>query len=354
MLHCHMTAAAFSSAPTLPGALPDHPDATVDTDRLLAALWTAAPVALLLLDDERVVLTNRRVHALIPALQVGDRFDIPADWRRIGLGQDYRVGTAAGEVMVTLRWLSAPGDRQQLLEIDDITADWQSRAQDERQQRLAAMGRMTAELAHQLRTPLCTASLYASQLRHDRLDAAEHDRIADHLVQQLGQLDALITRMLGFVRTQSAAHEVGPIEPVLREQLMVIAPQLARQRIGLAVGWRAEGCLVAHDRLQLGSALMALLENALQHSPPNSTLTVSCTHEGHRVLIRVGDEGPGIPAHLAPSLFEPFVTGRAAGNGLGLAIARAAAAAHGGELCFSPRQPCGALFTLTLPALAPV
>jgi C4-dicarboxylate-specific signal transduction histidine kinase len=81
------------------------------------------------------------------------------------------------------------------------------------------------------------------------------------------------------------------------------------------------------DRLQIGAALLALLENALQHAPEAGTLVVGCALRGHRLEITVADDGPGISPEMAARLFEPFATGRANGTGLGLAIAQAAAKA---------------------------
>jgi signal transduction histidine kinase len=80
-------------------------------------------------------------------------------------------------------------------------------------------------------------------------------------------------------------------------------------------------------------------------------ISVRCLHAGHRVDIVVADQGPGIAPAIESRLFEPFASGRANGTGLGLAMARAAAQAHRGELNYSPCSPQGAAFTLSLPVL---
>lgn len=216
------------------------------------------------------------------------------------------------------------------------------------------MGRMSAELAHQLRTPLCTATLHASRLAEPDLAPEERQQTALRLAGQLRQLDGLINRMLGFLKTSARDRELSAIEPLVQAQLELIGPQLQERALRLDLRWQAPDCVIPVDRLQIGSAVLALLENAMQHSPPGSTLSVACVSQGHRVEISVADEGPGIAPDMSARLFEPFASGRAAGSGLGLAIARAAAQAHRGELSCQPRQPNGTCFILALPALPAV
>jgi signal transduction histidine kinase len=94
--------------------------------------------------------------------------------------------------------------------------------------------------------------------------------------------------------------------------------------------------------------LDALLENALRHTPPGGTVTLSAAREGEVLRIAVADTGPGVPPELRAWLFEPFVTGRPEGTGLGLAIARELADAMGGRLFLAETGP-GATFVLELP-----
>lgn len=322
-----------------------------ETERHFASLLTLAPFGLVLLDQGRVADFNAAAATVLPQLRAGAAWNLPADWVRRGTGTHYEVGRGPGGRVVDVQPLAAQG-RVRMVRLEDVTDAVRSRERSEREERLAAMGRMAAELAHQLRTPLCTATLYAGELKAGACDPAQR-ATAEGLEAQLGQLERLITRMLGFVRSGAQTQEVGAIEPLLREQAAIIAPQFERLGVQLELALAAPHSLVRSDRLQIGTALLALLENALQHAPPSSTVTLSCTAHDHRVEITVADEGPGGP-ELASLPMEPFATSRAGGTGLGLAIARAAADAHGGELRACARAPHGALFTLTLPALVAV
>jgi signal transduction histidine kinase len=102
------------------------------------------------------------------------------------------------------------------------------------------------------------------------------------------------------------------------------------------------------DPVQGEQALGNLVENVVAHTPINAGLIVRASRRGDRVVIRVADEGPGIPEHLAGKLFQRFTKGGPGGSGLGLAIARAYAEANGGGLDAVPAD-CGAAFELSLP-----
>lgn len=310
-----------------------------------------------MLKGTQVISINAAAATLMPNLRQGDGFALPADWQRQGDSDRYTAGRSPQARVIQVAWLSAPNLNAQLVRLEDITVACSERDTLERQARLNAMGRMTAELAHQLRTPLCTATLYASMLADEEDDTGgriDRPQITRRLVHQLGQIDALIVRMLAFVKSRSRSHEVCAIEALLQDQIDVVMPLLGLRNVQLALRCDATDCLVAVDQLQVGSALMALLENALQHAPKGSTLSVSCQAIGHRVDIIVADQGPGVSEYMLPRLFEPFATGRPSGTGLGLALAHTAVQAHGGRLAYHQVVPQGAAFTLTLPALPQV
>lgn len=326
----------------------------IRSERDAGALMAQVPFGLVTLHQGQVLTCNAAASDLLPGLYPGRAFALPADWQRRGDSSTYHTGRGPDAKVVQVDWLSAANLPTQWVRLEDVTASQNERDAAERQSRLAAMGRMTAELAHQLRTPLCTATLYASMLADSEPSRTDHHQIAQRLVNQLGQLDTLIVRMLAFVKTRSRSHEVCAIEPLLRAQLEIVVPLMAQRERAVHVDWQAPGCLVAVDQMQLGSALLALLENALQHAPAGSTVNVGCVALGHRVEITVADQGPGVSELLLPRLFEPFATEHPTGTGLGLAIAQAAAEAHGGTLAYEAVLPRGACFKLTLPALPQV
>jgi two-component system sensor histidine kinase FlrB len=220
----------------------------------------------------------------------------------------------------------------------------------ERNQRLAAMGEMAASLAHQLRTPLATALLYAGNLGQAELAASARQRFAEKAVNQLRRLERLIQDVLLFARGESIGRDVIPIHDLLQEAAQTLESLLPAQQARLIIDSRVTGEeRLIGGRKALFGALVSLLENALQVTPIDGAITLSAWRETEWLCIAVTDEGPGIAPELQQRVFEPFFTTRSQGTGLGLPIALGVARAHGGSLDLKSEPGAGASFILTLP-----
>jgi two-component system sensor histidine kinase FlrB len=222
----------------------------------------------------------------------------------------------------------------------------------QRRERLAAMGEMAARLAHQLRTPLATALLYAAQLGETALPAAERARFAGKTVDRLHHLERLIEDMLLFVRGASTRCETVAASELLREAFQTMEPQVVARGLLIDVRDESAGCMLRVDRQALSGALLGLLENALQASSPGGSIRLAATVNGAELAFCVTDTGAGIAPEAQARLFEPFFTTRSGGSGLGLAIVQAVAEAHGGSIAMRSVLGAGSEFVLRLP-LAP-
>lgn len=225
-----------------------------------------------------------------------------------------------------------------------------------RHQRLAALGEMAATLAHQIRTPLSAALLYASNAMNTALPAARRDELLGRTISCLGNLEQLVGDMLGFARGASASDApVGLAE--LFGAVANAATALVRPGQQLACSPPPDA-VVCGNRAALVGAILNLVSNALQAAGPDATVQVEGTIDGGSAEIRVTDNGPGVPAALCQRIFEPFFTSRPDGTGLGLAVVRSVAEAHGGEIrveaAGGPADRPGARFTLRLPLAAGV
>jgi len=244
-----------------------------------------------------------------------------------------------------------PGAGKVLL-LQDITQAYAQRESAQRSQRLAAMGEMAARLAHRLRTPLATALLYAAQLGQAALAAPERERFASKTVDRLRHLERLIEDMLLFVRGAKVGSEPVLLSELLREAQQTMEPH------ALACGLKFEfsdACgeqAVRGDRQALVSALLSLLENAVQACKQGGRIRLAASISGAQAVIRVADDGAGIAPEAQARLFEPFFTTRSGGTGLGLAIVRAVAEAHGGKVAASSVPGAGSEFVLWLPLAA--
>jgi len=213
----------------------------------------------------------------------------------------------------------------------------------EARERLAAIGEIAAEVAHELRNALqiISANVYlAKQTPESSLPfltkIEKNARLAHGIVDDLMAL---------------ARGEPAHAEPVLLAEVLVAAREDLPEPGAEFDDSLSKSDLRVRAHVGLLSRLFhALYENAIAASAPRKVaLTTRASVQDTRVVIDVADDGPGIPPDIAESLFEPLVTARPGGTGLGLALARRIAAAHAGSIVLVP-STSGAAFRVELPA----
>lgn len=242
--------------------------------------------------------------------------------------------------------------RESVLLLHDITEAHALREQNRRNQRLAAMGEVAAGLAHQLRTPLSTALLYAGHLSDEALGARERSDFAAKAMERLHHLEYLIRNMLQFVRGEAAPVVKVKLSALLHKLQQGITPQLQQHQLRLAIEDNSAGMSLDVNRNALISAVTNLLDNAIQIAPAGSQITLACEATVNEVRLTVGDEGPGIDPVLHEQIFEPFFTTRTEGTGLGLAIVHNLVQSMQGEIRVDSASGNGARFTICLPGEA--
>jgi two-component system sensor histidine kinase FlrB len=251
--------------------------------------------------------------------------------------------------IVTLSTCPLGAEPGQILLFQDVTESRRLQTHLQRQQRLLDMGRMAASLAHQIRTPLAAALLYASQLKHPALTDAKRQRFAERTVTSLQQLEVLIANMLHFARGGVSGEELLVAEELLRE----LRGTVEAQDTSRVLQWRCEagGLQVRGNRTLLLSAWQNLVNNALQAVGEGGEIEVFCRPAaGNGIEFGVHDDGPGVAPEMQAHLFEPFSTTRPRGTGLGLAIVRTVAQAHHGE-AWCRSQPGDTTFAMRLPVV---
>ncbi len=229
---------------------------------------------------------------------------------------------------------------------DEARAHLRGAAQQRsRDQRLAAMGRMTAAIAHEIRNPIAAMRLKAENAL---AAAGGHADALQAVLGQIARLEGLVQSLLALVQPISLAPQNVDVPAWLAERAATARPAAAAkdQRIVL----QGEPLQAVFDPVHTARAVDNLLDNAVRHAPQGGTIRLSATIDAARrnLCIRVDDDGPGVPEALLPRLFEPFATARADGNGLGLALAREVAIAQGGDLRHVALAP-GTRFELELP-----
>ncbi len=242
------------------------------------------------------------------------------------------------------------------LELDRLVAALNTAGvhlRDERQranaaERLAAIGRLAAGLAHEIRNPIAAMRLKAENALAGG-DGPRQRSALRAILDQVGRLDGLLRDLLAM--TQPGRPRVAEVDlrAVLERAAEAHADLAATKGIGIGIATIAPSAAVATmDADQIRRSLDNLILNAIQNTPPGGSIALSAKRENHRVYLRVGDTGRGVPAAIGEHLFEPFVTGRPDGTGLGLAIVREIARSHGGDARLIP-SPQGAVFEIELP-----
>jgi two-component system, sensor histidine kinase FlrB len=217
-----------------------------------------------------------------------------------------------------------------------------------RQQRLLTLGELAAGLAHQIRTPLAAALLYASQMTLPQRHPSDQLRCAEKTVGSLKQLDKLVNDMLAFAHG-GAAREPVSVSALLEQVAQWLRPAL-REGVRLTISTQAPGLMLRANAPSLVSAVLNLATNALQAATSGLNLELLARRStAGRAQIVVSDNGPGVPAHIRERIFEPFFTTRARGNGIGLSIVKSVVEAHGGTIWLADSN-CGASFVIELPA----
>ncbi|MDT9677776.1 PAS domain-containing protein [Pseudomonas sp. JV414] len=235
----------------------------------------------------------------------------------------------------------------QLVLLNDLTETRHLQDQLARHERLSSLGRMVASLAHQIRTPLSAALLYASHLAEQELPVATQQRFAGRLKERLHELEHQVRDMLVFARGElPLTNRVTP--KMLMQSLQAAALTHVQD---LPIRWQCDshaGELLC-NRDTLVGAILNLIENAIQASAGDVRLKVHLYTRGNNLRLCVSDSGSGIDTKVLARLGEPFFTTKTTGTGLGLTVVKAVARAHQGELQLRSRPGRGTCAQVILP-----
>ena len=248
--------------------------------------------------------------------------------------------------------LSRTGEHEFDRLVDALNATG-ARLADERRrastaERLAAIGRLTAGLSHEIRNPIAAMRLKAE----NALASSDEERrrtALELILQQVGRLDALLRDLLTMTQRREPKPTEIDVAAFLERMAETHREVAASKGVNLVVqpAPRANRPL-RFDGEQMHRALDNLILNAIQNTPAGGIIEVAAEHRDDHLCLRVRDDGPGVPENIRERLFEPFVTGREEGTGLGLAVVREIARAHGGEARLVPTSQ-GAVFEIEVP-----
>lgn len=227
----------------------------------------------------------------------------------------------------------------------------------ERSEKFAAMGRMGAAVAHEIRTPLTSLKLFLESVQDQIRGSKDDEEDYGIAMRQIHRIEATINRFLDFARPRELIFLPLDMKRLMMDVALMIRPMVNRHQCALETRIADDLPLVRGDRMLLTEALINLLVNALEVMPEQGTLGIAAEQvrfeeEGRAakgVRIDISDTGAGIPKDQMDKIFEPFYTTKASGTGLGLPLVVNTVRDHGGVVRATSEPGQGTTFSVFLP-----
>ncbi len=273
------------------------------------------------------------------------------------IAAETELETAAGtrRVGVSVQAIQEDGERMgALVTLRDLDSIESINTQLQVSERLAALGRITAGVAHEVKNPLNSMRLWLENLKESL--PAEPDSGSQQAVQvldkEIDRLDAVVKRFLDFTRPMDVRLEATQLADVLKEVIEIAKPQLQKAKIYVAQLLPIDVPEVYVDRALLKQAVLNLVLNAVEAMPSGGQLRMMLSRRGEMAEITVGDTGKGIPVENRQKIFQLFFTTRPGGSGIGLASTFRIVQLHNGSIDFTTEVGRGTTFRIELPLAA--
>ncbi len=215
--------------------------------------------------------------------------------------------------------------------------------------KLAALGEVTALMAHEVRTPLGILRSSAQMLRTEPQLSAEGGELVRIIESETERLNRLVSSMLDSARTRAPRRQRDDLHSIIRHALSLLAAQIRDHAISVDLALKARDAFAECDSEQITQLILNLVMNALQVLPRHGHIQIITRDGLGRIVVEVADDGPGIPVEERTRIFEPFVFKREGGVGLGLAVVKQIVRQHGGDIVADASPLGGALLRFWLP-----
>src|ERR1700687_1193166 len=300
---------------------------------------------------------GRRVNDIFPrGNPLHDVLHVEGDeFREIAAETDLATIEGPKRVSVSVQAIQEDGERMgALVTLRDLDSIESINTQLQVSERLAALGRITAGVAHEVKNPLNSMRLWLENLKESIL--AKQDGASQQAVQvldkEIDRLDAVVKRFLDFTRPMDIRLEATQLAELLKEVLEVARPQLQKSNIHLAQLLPIDVPEVYVDRALLKQAVLNLVLNAAEAMPSGGQLRLVLSRRGEMAEITVGDTGKVIPLENRQKIFQLFFTTRPGGSGIGLASTFRIVQLLNGSIDFTSEVGRGTTFRIELPLAA--
>lgn len=236
--------------------------------------------------------------------------------------------------------------------------EMQAREQLRQSEKLAALGKLSAGLAHELRNPLNTVIMLIYAMSQDQGYAQSYAR--DHMTNglsddlsivqgELQRIKLLLDQFLEFARPRPPHFQRDRLQEIMEETLLLIGPEARVRGVVIRKDWADDLPLAWVDGAQIKQVFLNLLLNAIQAMPHGGTLTVHIGVGGGSLQVSIADRGEGISPQVRAQLFDPFFTTKEGGTGLGLSISQRIIEGHNGRLRLFSQPGAGTTVCIRLP-----
>lgn len=218
-----------------------------------------------------------------------------------------------------------------------------------RSERLAALGELSSQVAHEIRNPLTAIGGFARSIGR-RMEADDPDRDSiEVIIREADRLERILTEQLCFAKLSPPELVPDNINKVVEETVDLFAEKVASKKAHITVDLGDDIPMVSIDGGKMKQVFINLLQNAVESIAEGGNIGVKTSRHGRVVQVRVANDGPPIPEEILDRLFVPFATTKASGSGLGLPIAYEIVFEHGGTIDVKSDSESGTVFLVTLP-----
>jgi two-component system, NtrC family, sensor histidine kinase HydH len=219
------------------------------------------------------------------------------------------------------------------------------------QERIAALGRAAAQVAHEVKNPLAGLLLYSLHLKSKATNFSESEKsLVDKIVDTINHLNSRVEQILGFARPVNLNVRSENLNQMIDDIADLLRPQSKANKVHVRLVLGRQPIYVRVDESSMRGALMNLMLNAIEAMPQGGTLTIGAKQIDDMVRLEITDTGTGIGEEEAKKILEPFYTTKAQGLGLGMPHAKKIIDQHGGTITLNSRIGEGTTISITLPA----
>lgn len=234
----------------------------------------------------------------------------------------------------------------------DLTPLKDLESERQRAERLAYFETLASSLAHEIKNPLVAIKTFTQLIARRHQDERFVDEFSRVVSHQIGRMEHLVERLRMLSRPSDRPRQLLDVRAPLRDAVEFLQPAFDEKRITVQVSLAQTPCVVLGDASELEQLFINLLMNAHEATPPDGAVSIDLSAASEHVAVAVADSGPGIPPDLLDRVFDPFITTKQRGSGLGLTICAGISTAHRAKLHAANRPAGGAVFTVEFPVAA--